>query len=259
MPPTKRSKSEERERKREQRLKLSEEKKHAIKIKDAEKKKELRNDETKEEKLKRLENMIAYNKNKVDDKVSLQKKRRNKRRIRKGFSAMEMDGLAESWSTKSLKEMSSEERKMYDSHRKKCSRNFESEEKKEDLKKEDRKVKYQRRFARFRHQKTKDLRESEEDEDENYTNMAKRYLKWEKTNVKKYPFKLSKNEQDVVDKVRNRENVYKKPPLPPRVLCEYEKIREDIIKERVTAMENSGLFDDMADMKTKIFMDKLTN
>ena len=49
------------------------------------------------------------------------------------------------------------------------------------------------------------------------------------------------------------------PPLPPRVLCEYEKIREDIIKERVTAMENSGLFDDMADMKTKIFMDKLTN
>ena len=73
--------------------------------------------------------------------------------------------------------------------------------------------------------------------------------------MKKYPFKLSKNEQDVVDKVRNRENVYKK----PRELCEYEKIREDIIKERVTAMENSGLFDDMADMKTKIFMDKLTN
>ena len=41
-------------------------------------------------------------------------------------------------------------------------------------------------------------------------------------------------------------------PLPQKELCAYEKIREDIIKERAKAMADSGYFDDILDFKKKI-------
>ena len=37
------------------------------------------------------------------------------------------------------------------------------------------------------------------------------------------------------------------PALPKRPLCQYEKIREQIIKERKKAMRDSGFFKDLAD------------
>lgn len=40
-------------------------------------------------------------------------------------------------------------------------------------------------------------------------------------------------------------------PLPEREMCLYEKIREDNIKERMNAMEQSNFFDDLLDMKIK--------
>ena len=39
------------------------------------------------------------------------------------------------------------------------------------------------------------------------------------------------------------------PPLPSKELCEYEKIREENIKERYEAMKQCGFFEDLEDAK----------
>ena len=41
-------------------------------------------------------------------------------------------------------------------------------------------------------------------------------------------------------------------PLPERELCQYEKIREDIIRERQEAMANCGFFEDLNQTKEAI-------
>ena len=41
-------------------------------------------------------------------------------------------------------------------------------------------------------------------------------------------------------------------PLPERQLCEYEKIREDIIEERRLAMEECKFFEDLKNTKQEI-------
>lgn len=46
-------------------------------------------------------------------------------------------------------------------------------------------------------------------------------------------------------------------PLPEKDLSPYEKIRENIIKERVEAMEKSGLFPDIDKLKDRIFREKM--
>ena len=45
--------------------------------------------------------------------------------------------------------------------------------------------------------------------------------------------------------------------LPERTLCTYEKIRESIIRERMEAIENSGLFENFDELKRKVFQEKL--
>ena len=45
--------------------------------------------------------------------------------------------------------------------------------------------------------------------------------------------------------------------LPEKDLCPYEIIRENIIKERVEAMEKSGLFPDIDQLKVRIFRQKM--
>ena len=47
------------------------------------------------------------------------------------------------------------------------------------------------------------------------------------------------------------------PTLPTHEKCQYEKIRVSIIRDRVAAMEESGLFENMSELKEKIFMEKL--
>ena len=41
-------------------------------------------------------------------------------------------------------------------------------------------------------------------------------------------------------------------PLPERQLCEYEKLREDIIRERREAMANCGFFENLLETKVDI-------
>ena len=52
---------------------------------------------------------------------------------------------------------------------------------------------------------------------------------------------------------------YKKPmpALAEREQCQYEKIRDSIIKERLEAMRESGLFDNFDEMKERIYKEKL--
>ena len=45
--------------------------------------------------------------------------------------------------------------------------------------------------------------------------------------------------------------------LPEKELSPYEIIRGNIIKERVEAMENSGLFPDIDQLKDRIFKEKM--
>ena len=45
--------------------------------------------------------------------------------------------------------------------------------------------------------------------------------------------------------------------IPKRTLCLYEKIRESIIRERMKAMERSGLFENFEEFKSKVFQEKL--
>ena len=85
---------------------------------------------------------------------------------------------------------------------KRKSRNLGSEEKKECEKKQDRKEKYRQRFARFRHFTTENLRDSEESKNENMTEMLERYLKWESTHEKRYPFELSSDEQEAPERMK---------------------------------------------------------
>ena len=203
----KRSKSKERERKHLQRLNLSEENKQAKRNNDAKAKLENRKLETKEEKKERLEKHSAYKKARilVYNPEKLIGKRRKQMRLEKGIGVN--DGKATTWISKSLGEMTKEENREYLAHMKIRSRLLETETKKEDLNQKDRREKYKRRFARYRQDRTKDLRDTDEDQNENEEDMLKRYVKWEKTEVKKYPFKLSKHEETALDKVRAGKSV----------------------------------------------------
>ena len=312
--PNKRSKSKERERKRLQRSTLTEEKKKEIREKDAKAKKDTRQGETQQERQDRLNSMTNYSERQKADQneTHLVEKRKKLKRLNTDIGVV--DGKATCWIKKSLKEMSSEERKEYFAHMKRKSRNFHTEEKKEYEKKQDRKEKYRKRFARFRHFTTEDLRDSEESKDENMTEMLERYLKWESTNEKRYPFELTSDEQEALKRMKfdreiddeqnsedeepywmdyedednERDGVlqcgnlspgeleeeanainehlkflkkkkYNKPmdQLPEKELSPYEIIRGNIIKERVEAMENSGLFPDIDQLKDRIFKEKM--
>ena len=205
MPPRK-SKSKEREIKRRQREKLSEENKELLRKNDAKSKIEMRKLESDKKKKERLEWMAAYKARRADASPGeLIVKRRKRLRLEKGIGLN--DGVAASWISKSMEEMTHEERKEYNSHLKRRSREHETEEKKEDLKKQYRKDNYKRRFARFRQEKTLDLRDSDEKEHENCGDMLTRYLKWKETGIRKYPFNLSKHEESALQKVRAGEKV----------------------------------------------------
>ena len=55
-------------------------------------------------------------------------------------------------------------------------------------------------------------------------------------------------------KDKERKEAMGKPvnPLPAREMCQYEKIRESIIKEREEAMANCNFFEDLLDAKRKM-------
>ena len=55
-----------------------------------------------------------------------------------------------------------------------------------------------------------------------------------------------------------KKNELKKPtpPFPNKEKCQYEKLRETLVKERVNAMKNSGFFENMGELKKKIFKEK---
>ena len=48
-------------------------------------------------------------------------------------------------------------------------------------------------------------------------------------------------------------------PLPKRELCKYERIREDIIREREEAMAQSKFFENLEKTKTEIGLYKRAN
>ena len=54
------------------------------------------------------------------------------------------------------------------------------------------------------------------------------------------------------DKERKEKMAMPIDPLPERELCQYEKIRESIIKEREEAMAKSKLFEDLNNPKRGI-------
>ena len=76
--------------------------------------------------------------------------------------------------------------------------------------------------------------------------------------------KLNPGELDEEFKAMNKhikmmkKNKLKKPapPVPTKGKYQYEKLRETLIKERVNAMENSGLFENIGELRKKIFKEK---
>ena len=56
------------------------------------------------------------------------------------------------------------------------------------------------------------------------------------------------------EKDKERKEAMGKPvnPLPAQEMCQYEKIRESIIKEREEAMANCNFFEDLLDAKRKM-------
>ena len=200
--PAKRSQSQEREKKRLQRLKLTEEKKAEIRINDAKSKNMKRKCETEEVTRERLESASTYNE-KIPQKNNLSEKLEKKRRKRRlGKSIGIEDGLAMSWVTKKMNDMNVEEKQEYAKHRKRQSRENDSKEKKiaQNIKK--REYNYERRFARYRQAKTRDLRDSDEDTNETNGEFLQRYLKWKETDTKKYKFKLSEFEEKALQKIK---------------------------------------------------------
>ena len=78
-------------------------------------------------------------------------------------------------------------------------------------------------------------------EDERWAKAETEYWKQEASEKRRQKYKEKKAAMNVPIK-----------PLPQKELCAYEKIREDIIKERAKAMLESGYFDDILDYKKKI-------
>jgi hypothetical protein len=68
-------------------------------------------------------------------------------------------------------------------------------------------------------------------------------------------------EKDIKKKERERKEKMAKPidPLPERELCQYEKIRENIIKERKEAMARYNFFENLKDTKRDIGLYKEDN
>ena len=74
------------------------------------------------------------------------------------------------------------------------------------------------------------------------------------------PGELEKEFDDWIKHLKmNKKKDYMKPmpALIEREKCQYEKIRETIVKERLKAMEESGLFANFDEMKEKICKEKL--
>ena len=171
---------------------LTEEKRAEIRINDAKSKNMKRKCETEEVTRERLESASTY-KEKIPQKSNLSEKLEKKRRKRRlGKSIGIEDGLAMSWVTKKMNDMNVEEKQEYAKHRKRQSRENDSKEKKiaQNIKK--REYNYERRFARYRQAKTRDLRDSDEDTNETNGEFLQRYLKWKETDTKKYKFRKSK-------------------------------------------------------------------
>ena len=110
-------------------MKLSDEEKEDIRQKDADSKRESRENETLQTRRERLEDMAEYKKRKAADKNSTNQvdKRLKKQIINAGIGLNK--GMATSWIHKSRGEMSAEERKEYDCHKKRRSRFLESDAK----------------------------------------------------------------------------------------------------------------------------------
>ena len=100
--PNKRSKSKERERKRLQRSKLTEENKKKIRDKDAKAKKDTRLSETQQERQDRLNSMTKYSERQKADQnpTHLVEKRRKMKRLNTDIGVV--DGKATRWIKKSL-------------------------------------------------------------------------------------------------------------------------------------------------------------
>ena len=98
--------------------------------------------------------------------------------------------------------MNVEEKHEYAKHRKRQSRENESKEKKIALNIEKSEYNYEQRFARYRQDKTRDLRDSDEDTNETNGEFLQRYLKLKETDTTKYPFKLSEFEEKALEKIK---------------------------------------------------------
>ena len=221
----KRSKSRERELKRAQRQNLDDVQEELIRDRDALRKREERKVETDEFKKDRNAKKSLYMKKKREAEAkekadSSVEERRRQKRLSKGIG-ME-NGVEASWIEKSLEEMSVEERRGYNRQMRKLSRNRDSEVEKSLTKMKDRKYQYDKRDAGYRHRKTEDLRQPEEDDDylshdsnedmmfDNQGNAIPDDLEAESAMLAKY------------EKERKKEELKRAaPPLPDRQMCEY--------------------------------------
>ena len=302
--PGKRSKSQERERKRIQRLNQSEEQKLKVKEKDAEYQREKIKEETEDERNERNErnSLCMTNKREANRNKSVGDKRRHNR-LKKGFGII--NGVETSWIMKSFEEMSPDEKKQYNRMAQEWSREIMDDEKKLDIRDENKDTKYEQRFARFRKKRKAGSKSEAKEEEETVEERMKRFLEWQSKPGHKYPYAITDFEQRVLDKLEyekinsNREDeeeedtetdyenywedyeyedskrdgvlVFDKVSsedlkaeaevmsknyknlrkdklnepvavLPEFVKCEYEKIRDSNIKERMKKMISSGLW-----------------
>ena len=301
--PGKRSKSQERESKIMQRLNQSEEQKLKVKEKDAEYQREKIKEETEEERKKRNErnSLRMINKREANKNESVGDKRR-RNRLKKGFGII--NGVETSWIMKSIEEMSPDEKKQYNRMAQEWSREIMDDEKKLDIRDENKDTKYEQRFARFRKKRKAGSKSEAKEEEETVEERMKRFLEWQSKPGHKYPYAINDCEQRVLDKLEyekirsNREDdeeetdetdydyledyeyedskrdgvlvfdkvipgdlkaeaevmsrYYKNlrkdklnepvAVLPEFVKCEYEKIRDSNIKERMKKMISSGLW-----------------
>ena len=244
-------KSVERERKAEYRKKLTVVQKENIKVNDMMRKRENVQIQTEKEKKLRKESMADYIKLKrlLDAQNSVGENRR-KYRIEKGLGLQ--NGMESTWIRKSLEEMTANERKDYFRVVKQKSRDLQTECKKEKKRNDDRKRKYRQGYAGYRQKRMADLIEDEGTE----TNSDSDAPYWmdcatdnEGDNDRPNANVIDDNREEEAILLKNIFNEQKKielkkpaPAIPIRKLCEYEKIRDKNIKERLDAMIQSGLW-----------------
>ena len=273
MPP-KRSKSKERERKRKQRAKMSEDEK-----------------ELEREKLKtRMGNLRASSSDERREleKIEQKHKKRNSREKRSG-----KEKLLENFKAKRGMQQLNEEGRMTKFKRRgkknitkdKDYEFFIQKGKKEfDLLEGEQPDIVERINKKFREQKEKER--AHEEKYGNYYFDGEDYVPqdFDETEITEDNFdtitkeemeSLQKQKREMEDEwARNKKKIQKEnnqenqkqlklalltplPPIPQRELCDYEKIRENNIRERMEAMAESGFFEDLADTKKEIGLGQL--